>query len=387
MSITMRNIIQYVSRNLINSIWGQSWEHRSYVPDCFINDGAEAYSTASRIVIGTQVPKRFNITVYEALMHEILHVKFKHHVKELFPGYTAQQINLAGDMEINSILRLNLPSMNVLHPEKYGLPVGLTTKEYLELMFKENDPSMPSHFERDADSCPRHDEEGEIANPNAMDPDFGTDQLNIDGTPVRGHHYEAIIELADFKNVNELREKGLLLFLKEARLKARIMSSNSSRAVSYKKLNKRDVYDGIITPGRIKTQSTAGNLRGYLPIIFMDVSSSTSTAPVAMRLREVLKYSHKDFVIAMYNGGLANVITPQDRKIAFGHQGGTNLSSSLHQFKEEYPDMWNSLSDVFVITDGEDKTIPAAALICKDAGKGFKAQFISPVGASQRVYG
>lgn len=387
MSDVMEKIIQYVSKNLIYNIWGFSYREIYNPPKCIVNNKSEAYSSKDMIVIGTGVPDRFGITIYEALMHEILHVKLKHHKHELFPGYTGKQINLAGDMEINSILRMNLPSMSVLHPEKYGLPVGLTTKEYLELMFNKDDPSMPEHFERDADRCPRHDESGEISYPDVEDPDYSTDELGEDGVPVQGQSRESIIDPADFKNTEELREKGLIQFLKEARQKARVMSSNSSRIVSYKKLNKRDTYAGIVTPGTIKRQSTAGSLKEYLPLIFMDISSSTNETMVADRLREVLKYACKDFIIAMYNGHLVTVITPNDRKIPFGHIGGTALNASLDDFMKQYPDIWNRLSDVFVITDGEDKTIPTAAVTCKNAGKGFKVQFINKTGTTRRVYG
>lgn len=81
-----------------------------------------------------------------ALLHESLHVFLNHHERAARLKADPKVWNIAGDLEINCILRRdNLAPQplgdDALYPEKYGFAADLTAEEYYALLCKQPQPS------------------------------------------------------------------------------------------------------------------------------------------------------------------------------------------------------------------------------------------------------
>ena len=382
MSYIEKNITEYIGTIILDNIWKYQ---RGSVPDIKVDSSNNAYSNRSSIFIGTGASSYFKISKYDVIMHEVFHIILEHSNIKKFPGYTHEQINIAGDLEINSILGLSGTEMNILYPTQLGLPIGLTTKEYLELLYPEG--QTPQHITDNMHKCPRHGEDGKEVNPAGQGmsaPILEKDQAPADYVKNAMERNANTIKIDG--NYDHSIEPGLKKFLEEAKLRSRVTFASNKRQISYTRLNRRSHNSSdVLMPGVLKTHDPIGSQRGYLPIIFVDISGSTEKIKVSQSIRNVLKYTRKDFIIAMYNEKLRFVSTPKDKVLTFKSQGSTNFFESLKQFIETYPDLWARLSEVFVVTDGEDSTLNRAADMIHKAGKGFQAQFINKYGESSRI--
>jgi len=84
-----------------------------------------------------------------ALLHESLHIFLTHHARAQRLKADSKLWNVAGDLEINCILRRDSLApeplgADALYPEKYGFPADLTAEEYYALLCKqEEQPQQP----------------------------------------------------------------------------------------------------------------------------------------------------------------------------------------------------------------------------------------------------
>ena len=354
---------------------------------------SECYTTLRppySIHLGWDILKERGLTLIDAFLHEVLHNVLPD-MKE-YRSYSYKMINVAQDLEINSILGLSDPSMDVLYPSKLGLPVGLTTLEYLQILYPNITYIGESGYSKEAgDGGAKQDIDNNCGHDHELtDEDRAWEppkkakktKFNDKGAKSWGEITLEKIKKAttDKFEFEPLRDLDVINFLEEAKIKSTIKTPAYSNEYTYKKFSRRSRSADLIFPG-IKKSKNDGYKAGTMPLLLVDTSLSINT-PVKTRLvKSIMGWTHPSFIILTYGGLPQELFYPKDKiflEYSYGTDNFKAVSFAISHFKDD-------ISEIFTITDGEDDTIEDSRALALSLGLQYSALFIKENGKSQRI--
>lgn len=306
------------------------------------------------------------------LGHEIMHISLGHFGPK-YKDYNKKLLNIAGDLEINTILDITHPA---IIPEDFGLPRYLDTDSYYE-MLKEQYENDKEEFEKNAtkykESLPEGVEEFDINNEMTDEQANGNLSINREVNFNKDNKYDKEekremtpqqIEVLskkikgsgsgdkkkDFYEVNSSIE-GLNNILRK------MMSNENTFEIiptkkqpSYHKFNNRRKSDFIL-PGKKIVQSGSQKKFQKSLTVFVDVSGSTSTPEILHNLKVVSSKLHKvGATVVYYDDSIKDVLKPKELYCHYRPSGGTSISRVV----KEYTDLGNKIERLYVFTDGAD---------------------------------
>ena len=277
--------------------------------------------------------------------HEILHILLGHFSNK-YLKYDQKLLNLAGDMEINTIIRISKP---FIVPESFGFPTNLKTDQYYKLLlYYYGIEKINSEFiVKDEHFIDYNDIEK-----------FNKDNLNFDINDKK-YYYQKSVAMGIYGIKNENKEKipnkvtnldGVIRQI--LRTENCYIISKINKVPNWSKFNNRKSSNNFLIPGN--TQETNGTIKKFdnSSLVFIDTSSSTDKIISSLNRCAIELRKKCNCVLIEYNTEIKNIINPSEKIELFRSYGGTSIRKTLDQ----YLTMKNHIQfdRVYVITDGED---------------------------------
>ena len=292
-------------------------------------------------------------------------------------------LNIAGDFEINDKLGIRKPFLN---PVDFGLPSGLSTKEYYSIIYhvlfweegcgqssylhdyyskeKEKFEKLVSKVENNesdefgiSDISSQHtdDYEGPQTVFNVTDKLSDKDLKKIIDMKLRSQSFitDATQKLNTKTNGvwKEFRDIANEIDKVEGKAKLSLVG----KAPCWNKFNNRREDPVLLTPGRILTKGTIDLKFDSYSVLFIDVSGSMDEFYEQLYALSYYLLGKNNIQICTYNSNLEQVFNNRREleTLDFDVSGGTYFSQAY----EEFCDTNFTPHNIYIITDGFDSTL------------------------------